>query len=92
MEQWRYTYAGLRVHSNLEIPEWAGFEGAADSDEADVRFCLENGSQGWLTAPRWTLVNVALVLVQGVLPLAALYLMKRISVCMPPQAMWRNHK
>jgi ATP-binding cassette subfamily B protein len=32
----------------------------------------------WQTAPRWTLVNAALVLVQGALPLAALYLMKRI--------------
>ena len=32
----------------------------------------------WQTAPRWTLVNVALVFWQGALPLAALYLMKRI--------------
>lgn len=32
----------------------------------------------WQTAPRWTLVNVALAFVQGALPLAALYLMKRI--------------
>jgi ATP-binding cassette, subfamily B, bacterial len=32
----------------------------------------------WLTARRWTLVNGLLVLVQGALPLAALYLMKRI--------------
>ncbi len=32
----------------------------------------------WQTAPRWTLVNAALVLAQGALPLAALYLMKRI--------------
>jgi ATP-binding cassette subfamily B protein len=32
----------------------------------------------WQTAPRWTLVNAALVFAQGALPLAALYLMKRI--------------
>ena len=32
----------------------------------------------WQTAPRWTLVNAALVVVQGGLPLAALYVMKRI--------------
>jgi ATP-binding cassette subfamily B protein len=32
----------------------------------------------WQTAQRWTLVNAALVFVQGALPLAALYLMKRI--------------
>ncbi|MHB9033800.1 MAG: ABC transporter ATP-binding protein [Anaerolineae bacterium] len=32
----------------------------------------------WQTAPLWTLVNAFLVLIQGVLPLAALYLMKRI--------------
>ena len=32
----------------------------------------------WRTAPRWTLVNGLLVFVQGALPLAALYLMKRI--------------
>jgi ATP-binding cassette subfamily B protein len=32
----------------------------------------------WQTAPNWTLVNGGLVVVQGILPLAALYLMKRI--------------
>jgi ATP-binding cassette subfamily B protein len=32
----------------------------------------------WQTAPSWTLVNGLLVFVQGVLPLAALYMMKRI--------------
>lgn len=32
----------------------------------------------WNIAPLWSLINVALVIVQGILPLAALYLMKRI--------------
>ena len=32
----------------------------------------------WRTAPRWSLVNVVLVLAQGALPLASLFLMKRI--------------
>ena len=32
----------------------------------------------WQTAPRWTLANAALVAAQGALPLATLYLMKRI--------------
>jgi ATP-binding cassette subfamily B protein len=32
----------------------------------------------WKAAPGWTLANLALVVVQGVLPLAALYAMKRI--------------
>jgi ATP-binding cassette subfamily B protein len=32
----------------------------------------------WKAAPGWTLANLALVAVQGVLPLAALYAMKRI--------------
>jgi ATP-binding cassette subfamily B protein len=32
----------------------------------------------WRASPRWTVVNAALVCVQGALPLAALYLMKRI--------------
>lgn len=32
----------------------------------------------WQTSPRWTLINAALVFAQGGLPLAALYLMKRI--------------
>ncbi len=32
----------------------------------------------WQTAPRWTLVNIGLVFIQGVLPLASLYLMKHI--------------
>ena len=32
----------------------------------------------WQIAPNWTLINSLLVLVQGALPLAALYLMKRI--------------
>ena len=32
----------------------------------------------WHTAPRWTLVNAALVVVQGAVPLASLYVMKRV--------------
>jgi len=32
----------------------------------------------WRAAPRWTIVNMALVFGQGALPLAALYLMKQI--------------
>ena len=32
----------------------------------------------WRAAPGWTLANLALVLVQGTLPLAALYVMKRV--------------
>ncbi|MGD0612276.1 MAG: ABC transporter ATP-binding protein [Anaerolineales bacterium] len=32
----------------------------------------------WQTAPRWTLVNILLVFVQGALPLTALYMMKRL--------------
>lgn len=32
----------------------------------------------WQTAPRWTLVNAALVVVQGAVPLASLYVMKRV--------------
>ncbi len=32
----------------------------------------------WQTAPQWALANLALVVVQGGLPLAALYVMKRI--------------
>ena len=32
----------------------------------------------WQTAPTWTLLNTALIIVQGMLPLVALYLMKRI--------------
>ena len=32
----------------------------------------------WRTAPHWTIISGSLVFVQGVLPLAALYLMKRI--------------
>lgn len=43
-----YTYAGLHVQSALEIPEWVGFE-CADSGDADIHICLENGSKGWET-------------------------------------------
>lgn len=32
----------------------------------------------WKSAPVWTLVNLGLILVQGLIPLAALYLMKQI--------------
>jgi len=32
----------------------------------------------WRSSPRWTLVNLFLVLIQGLLPLVALYLMKRL--------------
>ena len=51
----------------------------------------------WQTAPRWTLVNVALVFVQGALPLAALYLMKRIvdavteSIAAPDKSLAFQH-
>jgi ATP-binding cassette subfamily B protein len=51
----------------------------------------------WQTAPRWTLVNVALVFAQGALPLAALYLMKRIvdavteSIAAPDKTMAFQH-
>jgi hypothetical protein len=44
-----YAYAGLHIHSALQIPEWAGFERAADSVEADVHIRLENGSKSWET-------------------------------------------
>src|SRR5450759_2953329 len=32
----------------------------------------------WRSAPGWTLVNMGLVVVQGLVPLAALYVMKRL--------------
>ena len=32
----------------------------------------------WRCAPGWTLLNLVLIVLQGVLPLAALYLMKEI--------------
>jgi ATP-binding cassette subfamily B protein len=32
----------------------------------------------WQSAPRWMLINTVLVVVQGILPLAALFLMKRL--------------
>jgi len=32
----------------------------------------------WQTAPKWTLINVAISFLQGALPLVALYVMKRL--------------
>jgi ATP-binding cassette subfamily B protein len=32
----------------------------------------------WQSGPRWTMASVALILIQGLLPLLALYLMKLI--------------
>jgi len=50
-----------------------------DPKSADLRTRIQTALRlVWQTAPRWTLVNVALVFWQGALPLAALYLMKRI--------------
>ena len=46
----------------------------------------------WQTAPRWTLVNAALVFVQSGLPLAALYLIKCILVLILPQTLLRNYE
>ena len=46
-----------------------------------IRTALQLGRAArlvWQTSPRWTLVNGLLVFVQGILPLAALYVMKRI--------------
>lgn len=38
---WHYEYAGLRVSSEIEIPEWAGFARAADGGEPDVLIFLQ---------------------------------------------------
>ncbi|MHB9131966.1 MAG: ABC transporter ATP-binding protein [Armatimonadota bacterium] len=50
----------------------------------------------WRAAPGWTLVNLVLVILQGALPLAALYLLKRIidavttAVKTTPAAEWSS--
>ncbi len=57
-EIWCYTYAGLRVDSQMEILEWAGFERESTSDDADVRFCLDDRVQdGMIPAPDEPLVS-----------------------------------
>lgn len=45
MERWHYTYAGLRVVSDLPIPEWAGFEQPPSSGNADVCIALDGASE-----------------------------------------------
>ena len=45
MNLWRYSYVGLRVESELEIPEWTEFERADSSDRSDVRIRLAGGQQ-----------------------------------------------
>lgn len=42
MERWHYAYAGLRVVSELPIPEWAGFEQPRSSAPADVSISLDD--------------------------------------------------
>ena len=42
MERWHYAYAGLRVASELSIPEWAGFEQPQSSVHADVFISLDD--------------------------------------------------
>jgi hypothetical protein len=58
MERWHYAYAGLRVTSELLIPEWAAFEQPASFDDADVLIALgstqtsevSKTSEVWITA------------------------------------------
>ena len=46
---YHYTYAGLHIHSAIQIPEWTEFECLVNSGEPDVRIRLEDGSKGWET-------------------------------------------
>lgn len=41
MTQWNYRYAGLRIVSELRVPEWTVFEQPEPLDEADVRITLD---------------------------------------------------
>lgn len=40
--KWYYEYAGLRVRSEIEIPEWVSFARAADSGEPNVSIFLNS--------------------------------------------------
>jgi hypothetical protein len=40
LKHWHYLYAGLRVASDLQIPEWATFEQPQPEDEADLMILL----------------------------------------------------
>jgi tRNA A37 threonylcarbamoyladenosine biosynthesis protein TsaE len=42
MTCWNYRYAGLHIHSVLEIPEWTVFEEHKPADSADVTISLDN--------------------------------------------------
>ncbi len=46
MKRWYYTYAGLRVVSELRIPEWSVFEEPQPFDEAEVFFTLKDTPDG----------------------------------------------
>ena len=41
MSDWYYAYAGLRIASQLSIPEWAVFEQPAAFTDPDVRILVE---------------------------------------------------
>ncbi|MHC4197747.1 MAG: hypothetical protein ACYSRP_07535 [Planctomycetota bacterium] len=50
MKRWYYTYAGLRVVSELRIPEWSVFEEPQPFGEAEVFFTLKDTPDG---QPAW---------------------------------------
>jgi hypothetical protein len=43
LERWHYTYAGLRVSSELPIPEWVFFEEKEPFDDPEVIVSLDHG-------------------------------------------------
>ena len=49
MGRWHYGYAGLRVASELPIPEWAAFVQPGSFEDADVRIAL-GGAQTFQTS------------------------------------------
>ena len=61
MERWHYAYAGLRVTSELPIPEWAVFGQPTSFDDADVLIALgstqtsevSKTSEVWITADEY---------------------------------------
>jgi hypothetical protein len=40
LQQWKYHYAGMKVFSRIEIPEWRQFSMSEDDDTPDVRIIL----------------------------------------------------
>ena len=58
MTRWSYTYSGLQVVSELQLPEWTSFEGPVPQEKPDVFIRVERqGPRTPEPEESWPLIN-----------------------------------